>query len=66
MRDPNRLDNFYDEMKKYHQRYLPDWRFGQTMMNFFDWLVRTYKVDPFFPEEDRMLQWFKEFCEGNK
>ena len=29
MRDPNRLDRFYDEVKKIHKISFPDWRFGQ-------------------------------------
>lgn len=63
MRDPNRLDNFYDVMKKYHKEYMPDIRFGQLMSNFFGWLYSVYKVDCFFPEEDKMIEWFKEYCE---
>ena len=63
MRDPNRLDNFYDTMKKCHKEHMPDIRFGQLMSNFFGWLYNTYKVDCFFPEEDKMIGWFKEYCE---
>ena len=65
MRDPNRLDNFYDEMKKSHMKTYPDQRFGQLMCNFFGWLMTKYHVDCFFPEEDKMMQWFKEFCKEN-
>ncbi len=62
MRDPNRLDNFYDEMKKLHMECFPDWRWSQLVMNFLGWIAQTYKVDGFYTEEDRMLEWFKEFC----
>lgn len=62
MRDPNRLDNFYDEMKKLHMEYFPDLRFGQLISNFFGWIWLTYKTDVFFPEEDKMLEFFKEYC----
>ena len=63
MRDSNRLNDFYDEMKKLHKDNYSDWRFGQLMCNFFGWLYDKYKIDCFFPEEDKMLEYFKEFCE---
>jgi len=62
MRNPDRLDNFYDEMKALHKKHFSDWRFGQLMSNFFGWVCETYKMDIFFPEEDKMLDWFYEFC----
>ena len=58
MRDPKRLDGFYDEVKRIHKEYFPDWRFGQLMTNFFYWL----NADPFFPEEDKMLEQLKEYA----
>jgi hypothetical protein len=64
MRDPNRLDGFYDEMKEIHKRYAPDLRFGQLMSNFFGWLMAENGVDLFFPEEDKMLLYFKEYMES--
>ena len=33
MRDPERLDAFYDELKRIHKTYFPDWRFGQLVEN---------------------------------
>ncbi len=60
MRDINRLDNFYDELKEIHKK-VPDWRFGQFCTNFFGWLYQNKKIDPFFPEEDKMLSYLKEF-----
>lgn len=62
MRDPNRLDNFYNTMRKIHMETFPDWRFGQLMSNFFGWLYSEKKIDLFFPEEDEMLKYFKEFA----
>lgn len=62
MRDPNRLDNFYNTIKKIHRKTFPDWRFGQLMSNFFGWLYSEKKIDLFFPEEDEMLKYFKEFA----
>jgi hypothetical protein len=62
MRDPNRLDNFYNTMKIIHKKTFPDWRFGQLMSNFLGWVFSEKKIDPFFPEEDKMLEYFKEFA----
>ena len=62
MRDPNRLNSFYNTMKKIHRKTFPDWRFGQLMSNFFGWLYSEKKIDLFFPEEDEMLKYFKEFA----
>lgn len=50
MRDPKRIDEFCDKLKEYWHK-VPDWRFGQLMVNFLGSIER----DPFFPEEDEML-----------
>lgn len=55
MRDPNRLDTFYDELKKIHKEHFCDWRFAQLWNNF----VATYKTDMFYCEDDRLLLLFK-------
>lgn len=62
MRNPNRLDKFYDEMKKIHKKSFPDWRFGQLMSNFFGWLYSEKKRDCFFPEEDEMIECLREYA----
>ena len=61
MRKAERLDYMYDEMCRLHKKYLPQWRYGQLCSNFFGWLMGTQKRDIFFPEEDEMLRWFKEY-----
>ena len=61
MRKAERLDYFYDEMSRLHKKYLPQWRFGQLCSNFFSWLMSAQGRDIFFPEEDEMLKWFKEY-----
>ncbi len=61
MRNLDRLDIFYDELKKIHKEYFPDWRFGQWCSNFFGWLASEKKIDLFFPEEDEMLEYVKEY-----
>lgn len=60
MRDPERLEDFYLQLKNIHKRTFPDFRFSQLMCNFLGW-VQAYKGDPFFYEEDRMLQYLKEY-----
>ena len=64
MRDPNRLDNFYNDFCLLHKKYLPNMRFGQLCSNFFGWLYSEKGVDLFFPEENRMLEYFREYCES--
>lgn len=61
MRDPKRLDKFYDELKELHKSKVPDWRVGQLFCNLYDWLVSEKKMDMFFPEEDRLIEYFKEY-----
>lgn len=62
IRDPNRLYDFYNEVTRLHMTYMPDWRVGQFWMNFLVWIQSEKKRDPFFPEEDEMLTYLKEFC----
>jgi hypothetical protein len=66
MRDPNRLDNFYEEVKNIHKENFPDLRFGQFMSNFFGWLTSTKGKDIFFPEEEEMLKLFREYVDTLK
>ena len=66
MRNPKRLDKFYDEFKAIHQESFANWRFGQTIGNFFGWLMTEKGVDYFFPEEDKMLEYFREYAKENK
>ena len=58
MRNPNRLDAFYDKFKQLHKECFPDWRFGQLIINFFG----TFNSDPWFYEEDKMLELFEDYC----
>lgn len=62
MRDPKRLDKFYDEFKAIHQESFPDWRYLQLMINFFGWIYEKTKTDGFFLEEDKALELFREFA----
>ena len=62
MRDPNRLDNFYEQMKQIHKENFPDWRFGQLIMNFLYWLGQ----DPFYMEEGRFIEKLNEYVASLK
>ncbi len=61
MRDINRLDSFYDTLKDYHKKYIPDWRFGQFLSNFLSWYTKNYQIDFFFIEEDEFIDRVKDF-----
>ena len=61
MRDPERLDYFYDKLKEIHKREFPDWRFGQFIMNFLAW-----NGDPFYFEEARMIERINEYVKAVK
>lgn len=64
MRDPNRLDAFYTEKCRLHKKYLPDFRAGQLDSNFYGWLMAEKKMDLFFPEEDNMIEYFREYVKS--
>ena len=56
MRDIKRIKPFLEEIEKLWEK-VPDWRFGQLIVN----VLGTCKKDPFFYEEDEMLELWKEF-----
>ena len=61
MRDIKRIKPFLEEIEKLWEK-VPDWRFGQLVMN----VLGTCKKDPFFYEEDEMLELWKEFFKEYK
>ena len=65
MRDVKRLESFYDQLHEIHAKYFPDWRFGQFMFNFTRWLYIAKEVDIFYPEEDKMIFYLKEFANAH-
>lgn len=62
MRDPNRLYPFYDELRNLHMTEFSDWRFGQLISNFTRYMATNHGIDVFFLEEDKFIEYFKEFC----
>lgn len=61
MRDIKRIKPFLEEIEKLWEK-VPDWRFGQLIVN----VLGTCKKDPFFYEEDEMLELWKDFFKENK
>ena len=59
MRDADRLDDFYDRLKKVHKERHPDLRFGQWMTCVFANIEVEYR-DPFYMEEDEMIKFIEE------
>ena len=57
MRDSNRIDKFCDELKTiWHQ--VPDWRFGQLMLNFFSNIDSTFG---FYVEDEELFKALNEY-----
>lgn len=57
MRDVNRFDEFYDELKNIHKKSFGQWRFGQLMFNFI-----SECGDPFYWEEDKFIEEIKKYA----
>ena len=66
MRDPDRLNSFYENIKNIHKNNIPDWRFMQLMFNFLSWHVSKYKTDGFYIEEEECLKRFELFIKEMK
>ena len=60
MRDPKRIKKFCNRLAAAWEQ-LPDWRFGQLMMN----ALGEMKRDPFFPEDDEMIEYLENYVENN-
>lgn len=64
MRDPERLDKFYDTLKEVHKKYFPDWRFIQFISNILIWWSKkSGEQDFFFHEEEEVINIINEFIE---
>lgn len=55
MRDPNRIDEILNTVKTVWNQY-PDMRFGQLVVN-------VLGIDPFYVEDDVILQAFQNWVE---
>lgn len=59
MRDPARIDRFCQRLAELWKK-VPDWRFGQLIFN----VLRAFGKDPFYIEDDKMLEFFESFFGG--
>ena len=60
MRDPKRIQKFCNQLARAWE-VVPDWRFGQFMMNVLGEYQYQTKRDPFFPEDDEMIEFIEKF-----
>lgn len=58
MRSKDRIDPFLKRLGDVW-RCAPDWRFGQLVVN----VLGSMPRDPFFPEEDEMIEYFEKYME---
>ena len=58
MRDTDRLDDFYDRLKRVHKERHSDLRFGQWITCVFANLQVDGR-DPFYMEEDEMIKYIE-------
>ena len=61
IRDPNRIDEFCNELATLWKNYYPDMRFGQFVLNLYTYISNNAR-DMFFIEDQQMMQYIKEFC----
>lgn len=61
MRDINRIDSFCNEITKMWKNNVPDWRFGQLLINVFTYASDKTPLDIFYYEEEDILELFKDF-----
>ena len=60
MRNKKRIKKFCDELACIWENHCPDWRFGQMICNVMGEMASN-GIDPFFPEEDVMINYFKNY-----
>ena len=61
MRDIKRIRKFCNQLATAWE-LLPDWRFGQLIMNIFGQMKSDGK-DPFFPEDESMIEYIEQYIE---
>ena len=63
MRNKKRIKEFCDELAYIWENNCPDWRFGQMICNVIGEMASN-GIDPFFPEENAMINCFKIYFEN--
>lgn len=65
MRNKNRIKTFCDTLANIWGENVPQWRFGQLICNVFGEMASAGR-DPFFPEEDEMINYFKNYFKNEE
>lgn len=60
-RDYKRLPHLYNHLCSMHSIYFPELRVCQFIHNFFFWISKTKKMDPFFMEDDELVNYLNEY-----
>ncbi len=60
LRDPKRIYAFCHELAELWATKVPDWRFGQLVLNVLG-EMQVGGRDPFFPEEGEMMDFFMQY-----
>lgn len=66
MRDKKRIKKFCNELATIWENKCPDYRFGQMICNVFSDMVYSKRRDPFFPEEDEMINYIKNYFKSEE
>ena len=65
MRNPERLDKFYEELCEIHKKSFPNMREGQFLLNALGYINSVLNRDPFFPETAEMIDLFKQYANSD-
>ena len=65
MRDPNRIDEFCAHLAEMWHN-VPDWRFGQFVLNVLGEISHELKMDPFYIEDEVMIRAMKNYFKENE
>lgn len=62
MRDPNRIDYYCDRLANLWNR-VPDWRFGQFLINVLRHWSLTHNNDLFYVEDEEFFKFIHDYLE---
>lgn len=63
-RDPKRISQFCNQLAALWAA-VPDLRFGQFTMVVFEFIKNNYGADPFYLEDEQMIQKFREYISAH-
>ena len=65
MRDISRIYPLCNKLAEYWGQN-PDLRFCQFIYNFMHWIYNYKRIDPFYVEDDKMLEYLKEYMKDEE